>query len=89
MFGWSPVGVLRFFAKAFLVLGLLLGGVLIVSSLTPLLGIGTPSSPSFLFSTLLRAIFNVGGGVLIWAVLSTLAAIAMNLEALAQREHTS
>ena len=82
MFGWSPVGVLTFFAKAFRILGILLGILAVLSLFVPSLRGGETFDASFLFSILLQAAYYIGGGLLAWAALSALASIA------AKQEHT-
>ena len=80
MFGWSPVGVLKFFAKASLIFGLFYGGMLLVSPFFPSLNGGLPLSYSTFWLGLTQAAFTVGGGILVWAVLSALASVTEKLE---------
>ena len=80
MFGWSPVSVLRFFAKAFRALGLFLGVLAIFSLFVPSLRGGETFDAFFLLSILLQAAYYIGGGTLAWATLSALASVAAKQE---------
>ena len=80
MFGWSPIGVLTFFAKAFRILGILLGCVSFLSLFVPSMRAGLPLEPSLLLVTLSHTVYYVGGGILAWAALSALASVAAKQE---------